>query len=286
MEKILEINSLSKSYPGFALKDISLTLPYGYIMGLIGPNGAGKTTIIKLIMNLIMKNDGNIRIFGKDHQQYEDEIKQRIGFVYEIPAFYENLKLWQTISILAPFYTSWDQSIFEQYSQKFKLPLYKQFKELSKGMKMKFAITFALSHHADLIILDEPTSGLDPVFRRNFLNELSEIIQDEKKGVLYSTHITSDLEKIADYVTLIDEGELIFSDRTDNILNHWGILKADKNYIISPEIEVKGICRKEFGLEALITDVDTIKNNLPNGVLVEKTTLEEIMFFLNGEDHD
>ena len=119
MENILEINSVCKDYPGFALKDISFKLPHGYIMGLIGPNGAGKTTIIKLIMNLIMKSGGDIQVFGKDHQQYEDEIKQRIGFVYEIPAFYENLRLYQTISILAPFYNAWDHTTFEQYSKKF-----------------------------------------------------------------------------------------------------------------------------------------------------------------------
>lgn len=284
MKNILELKSVSKSYPGFSLKNISFNLPYGYIMGLIGPNGAGKTTIIKLIMNLIMKNGGQILVFGKEHQKFEAEIKERVGFVYEIPAFYENLRLFQTIAILAPFYSQWDGSRFERYTQQFQLPLDKKFKQLSKGMKMKFAIAFALSHHADLIILDEPTSGLDPVFRRTFLMELSDIIQDEKKGVLYSTHITSDLEKTADYVTLINDGEIIFSDKTDDILNHWKIIRAARNFNFPDNIEVKGMYRKEFGMDALVANAGPFKNNVPEGVVVERATLEDIMFLLNGNN--
>ncbi|MCP4148810.1 MAG: ABC transporter ATP-binding protein, partial [bacterium] len=158
MENILEIKSIRKEYNGFTLKDISFELPYGYIMGLIGPNGSGKTTTIKLIMNLLRRNSGEIKMFGLDNLENEMEIKSRIGFVYDDPHFYENLTLAQMKNIIAPFYTKWDEELFRKYISEFELPLKKAIKTLSKGMHMKFALAIALSHHAELIIMDEPTS--------------------------------------------------------------------------------------------------------------------------------
>ena len=172
MENVIEIQNLRKNYDDFTLKDVSFSLPEGYVMGLIGPNGAGKTTIIKLIMNLIMKNGGNIKIFGKNHTEHEVEIKSRIGFVYDTPNYYEHLNLKQIKNIIAPFYSNWDEPVFVSLVDKFDLPLKKTIRKFSRGMVMKAAIAIALSHHADLIIMDEPTSGLDPVFRRELLDLL------------------------------------------------------------------------------------------------------------------
>ncbi len=164
MENVLEIKDLRKNYEDFHLQNISFILPEGYIMGLIGPNGAGKTTIIKLIMHLINKNSGTIKLFGKDLDEHEVEIKSRIGFVYDNPNYYEHLNLRQIKSIIAPFYDNWDENVFKDLVDKFELPLKKIIKKFSRGMIMKAAIAIALSHHADLIVMDEPTSRLDPVF--------------------------------------------------------------------------------------------------------------------------
>lgn len=287
MEDILKITGLRKEYPDFVLKDISLNLPCGYIMGLIGPNGSGKTTIIKLIMNLIQKQSGNISIFGLDHVLFEDQIKERIGFVYEVPEFYGSLKLHQTVAILAPFYKNWDHKLFLSYCQKYQIPLDRKFKHLSKGEKMKFSITLALSHQADLLILDEPTSGLDPVFRREFLFTLADILQDEGKSVLYSTHITSDLDRVADYVTLVQNGMIKVSDSKDNIINNWGIIKTDRSFSLPSGIDIKGKHAGQYGVEILTSDINKAKKLLPGEMIVERARLEDIMFLINkGEKND
>ena len=182
MENILEIQSLNKSFKDFSLKDVSFKLPYGFIMGLIGPNGAGKTTIIKLIMNLLLKDSGDITVFGRDHQKHEAYVKSRIGFVYDTPPFFPGLKLGKIRKIIAPFYDTWDEKRFLELMDQFDLPIKRRFSKLSQGMKMKFSLVIALSHNADLILMDEPTSGIDPVFRRELLGILLELIQNEQKS--------------------------------------------------------------------------------------------------------
>jgi ABC-2 type transport system ATP-binding protein len=287
MEHILEIQSLRKEYNDFTLRDISFKLPYGYIMGLIGPNGAGKTTTIKLIMNLLQKNGGAIKLFGQDHIHHEVEIKERIGFVYDLPHFYEHLTLKQMKSIIAKFYKRWDENVFQQYIQDFDLPLRKRIKTLSRGMKMKYALAIALSHHADLIIMDEPTSGLDPVFRRELLEILSHVIQDEKKSILFSTHITSDLERIADFITFLHDGELVFTNSKDEILENYGIVKGGKE-LLSQELKgfMLGIRESEFGFEALTSNRGEVHRRFKQELVVEKATLEDIMFLLiKGNKH-
>ncbi len=238
MNSVLEIRNLRKEYEGFALKDVTFSIPQGYIMGLIGPNGAGKTTIIKLILNLVKKNGGEVRLFGMDHLADEVAIKSRIGFVHDAPLFYEFLSLAQIKRIIARFYRQWDDAVFARFAAEFELPLKKRFKELSRGTKMKFALALALSHHADFIIMDEPTSGLDPVFRRELLEKLAELLQDERKSILFSTHITSDLERIADYITFLNQGEIVFSSSKDEILESWGIVRGGRE-LLNEEI---GVC--------------------------------------------
>ncbi len=282
MENVLEIQKLRKNYGDFVLQDVSFSLPEGYIMGLIGPNGAGKTTIIKLIMNLIMRHGGTIKIFGKDNLQNEVEVKSRIGFVYDNPNYYEHLNLKQIKNIIRPFYKEWDEKVFMNLVDKFELPLKKTIKKFSRGMVMKAAIAIALSHHADFIIMDEPTSGLDPVFRRELLDLLYELLQSEKKSILFSTHITSDLERIADYITFINHGKIVFSKSKDEVFENYALVKGG-NDLLNEETKTwfAGIRKSQFGFEALTDNVNKIRKNFGSNVVIDKANLEDIMYFSN-----
>ncbi|WP_130806041.1 ABC transporter ATP-binding protein [Senegalia massiliensis] len=277
---MLKVQSLNKKFKNFELKNVSLNLEPGYIMGFIGPNGAGKTTTIKLIMNLIKRDSGSIEIFGLDNKEYERKVKERIGFAYDESYFYEDLTIKQMKNIVAPFYSKWDEKVFKEYMKKFSLDENMKIKTLSKGMKMKFSLSIALSHNADLIIMDEPTSGLDPVFRREILDILYDVIQDENKSIFFSTHITTDLEKIADYITFINDGEIVFSKPKDEILEQYKVIKGGKE-ILSSEVKSKfiGIRETNVGFEALTDNKDIIKKLSKDKVLIEKPSLEDIMFY-------
>jgi ABC-2 type transport system ATP-binding protein len=287
VEDALGINGLAKDYGDFRLKNVTFALPRGYIMGLIGPNGAGKTTIIKLLLNLLRRDEGNVRIFGLDNLASEVEVKSRIGFVHDAPVFYEHLTLRKLKDTVAPFYRSWDDRAFFRLIEEFDLPLGKRFSRLSRGLKMKFALALALSHRADLLILDEPTSGLDPVFRRELLAKLSAFIQDEGKSVLFSTHITSDLERIADFITFIHNGEVVFSSPRDEILEKWAVVKGGSELLAEKYRSLfRGIRRREFVVQALTADGADARRRLGKDTLIEKASLEDIMFFLTrGNGH-
>ncbi len=281
MENVLEINKLVKTYEGFALKEVSFALPKGYIMGFIGPNGAGKTTTIKLILNLIRRESGSIQVFGMDNIRDEVAVKSRIGFVHDAPLFYDYLGLHQIKNIIAPFYKRWDDAVYKRLFSEFDLPEGKKFKELSRGTRMKFALVLALSHHADLIIMDEPTSGLDPVFRRELLEKLAQLLQDEEKSILFSTHITSDLERIADYITFINAGQVVFSSAKDALLEQWGIIKGGKELLNeSTRSLFRGIRLHEYGFEALTSDCERVRRTFNGQVVIERATLEDIMFYI------
>ena len=282
MNKILEINNVEKNFEGFKLDNINFSLNKGYIMGFIGPNGAGKTTTIRLIMNLLKKNSGDIKIFGMDNVSDEVAIKDRIGFVYEESYFYEHLTVKKMKEIIAPFYSRWDDEKFNEYCDIFGLLPRKKIKDLSKGTKMKFSLAVALSHNAELLILDEPTSGLDPVFRDKLMDILREEIQDENKSILFSTHITSDLEKIADYITFINNGKIVFSDQKDILLENYKIIKGDTN-ILSAEIknELLGVKENKFGFEALC-NVEKQSMFSQFEVVTEKPSLEQMMVYLSN----
>lgn len=285
-ENLLDIHQLSKKFPDFALQDISFSLKKGYIMGFIGPNGAGKTTTIKLIMNLIKKNAGDIKLFGQDHQFAEKQIKERIGFVYDEQDFFDELKVGEVEKIVAPLYWNWDRQAYAGYLKDFGLPQAKPIKEFSKGMKMKFTLAVALSHQADLLIMDEPTSGLDPVFRQEFLDIILGFV-DERKGVLFSTHITSDLDKIADFVTFINQGRIVFSSSREIILERYGLVKGEKKNLPG-ELRQRliGLREGNFGFEALTDDAQGLRQKF-NDITVERPTLEQIMLFLvKGEKKD
>jgi len=280
MDNILEVKNLRKEYKDFAINNISFNLERGYIMGFIGPNGAGKSTTIKLIMNLIKRKSGDIKLFGLDNIKNEKEVKQKIGFVYDESYFYEELTIKEMAGIIAPFYKNWDRAAFEKYIKEFDLNPKKKIKALSKGMKMKFSLALALSHKAELIIMDEPTSGLDPVFRSEILDILYALIQDEKKSIFFSTHITTDLEKIADYITFINHGEIVFSKLKYDILGQYAIVKGSKD-ILDKDTKKEFISVREnaFGFEALADSASQIKRLFKDKVLLEKASLEDIMVF-------
>lgn len=283
MEKALEIQNLRKDYPKFSLKDVSFSLPRGYIMGLIGPNGAGKTTIIKLILNLITRKSGKILVFGLDNIADERAVRSRIGFVHDEPSFYNYLRLEKVKNIIAPFYESWDDDLFHRLCRDFELPVNKKVGSLSRGMKMKFALALAFSHNADLILMDEPTSGLDPVFRRELLDRLSLLLQDEGKSVLYSTHITSDLERRADYITYIQNGEILFSTTRDEIKDNWAIVKGG-NELLGNEMKglFLGIRRGAFGVKGLTSDAGKARQLLEGkDAVFEKASFDDIVYFLS-----
>lgn len=281
-ENALEIRGLSKEYKGFRLKDVSFTVPSGTIMGLVGANGAGKTTVIKLILNLVRRNAGEIRVFGMDNLAEEKAVKTRIGFVHETPGLIEDAKLRDIKAAVAPFYPKWDEAAFARLAGEFGLPLEKRFKKLSHGTKMKFGLALALAHDADLLVLDEPTSSLDPVFRRELLERLSGVIQDERKAVLFSTHITTDLEPTADHVTLLSRGEVVFSLPKDEIRERWAVVKG------GPELRngagrglFRGVRESAFGVEALTSDIAGVRAAFPSGVVVERASIEDIMVFMD-----
>lgn len=282
MTNTLEISNLSKSYKDFQLKNISFNLPTGYIMGLIGPNGAGKTTIIKTIMNLVMKQSGEIKLFGMDHQNEEVQVKQRIGFVYDTPNFYSHLNLKKLKNVVAPFYQKWDDAVFSDLVNRFDLPTNKPLKKFSRGMAMKAAIAIALSHHADFIIMDEPTSGLDPVVRREMLDLLRDMMQDENKSILFSSHVTTDIEQAADYITYVNNGQVIFSKTKDEVNEEHALVKGG-NELLDEDTRKSLIAVRssDYGFEGLTGNLNASKKVFGDHAVYDKATLEDIMFFNN-----
>jgi ABC-2 type transport system ATP-binding protein len=287
MENIVEMKGVNKRYKDFALQDVSFSIKKGYITGFIGPNGAGKSTTIKLLMNLIKRDSGDIFVFGLDNIAREKEIKERIGFVYDESYFYEELTIREMKRIIAPLYRRWDDLAFQRYIDSFELPTRRKIKHLSKGMKMKFSLAVALSHHADLIIMDEPTSGLDPVFRREILDILADIIQDEEKAVFFSTHITTDLDRIADYITFIDRGRIVFNSPKDEILEQYGIVRGAKELLdADTRKEFIGLRETAVGFEGLTSNVQMAEELFGDEALIETPSLEDIMFYtVRGRRH-
>ncbi|GIN88791.1 ABC transporter ATP-binding protein [Heyndrickxia sporothermodurans] len=285
MEHIIELQHINKSFDGFELKDFSINVRKGYVTGFIGGNGVGKSTTIKLIMNLLQPDSGDISIFGLDYKNHEKEIKQRLGFVYDDNVFYENITLAQMKRIIQPAYHKWDDELFYHYVQAFDLPLNKNIKTFSKGMMMKASLAIALSHHAELIIMDEPTSGLDPIFRRELLDILHDLMQDGEKTIFFSTHITTDLDRIADYITFIHNGEHIFTNEFYKIEEQYAIVKGSVELIDSDtEKEFIGIRKTNLGFEGLTANRNRVDSIFGDMVLIEKANLEDIMFYTKKGD--
>ena len=268
----IEIKNLSKKYTGFSLKDISFTLPSGYIMGLVGENGAGKTTIIKLILDMIKRDNGTITVLGKDNKDHFEFTKQDIGVVLDEIGISGFLKANQIDKIMKNIFTNWYSDVFYNYLKKLSVPTDKKFKEFSKGMKMKMGIAIALSHQPKLLILDEATSGLDPVVRDEFTDILSDFTRDENHSVLISSHIVSDLEKVCDYITFIHSGELILCEEKDRLYEKYCIVQCSESDLY--KIDSSAIISKKispYGAEAVAE-----KSKLPSDLKTMPVDIERL----------
>jgi ABC-2 type transport system ATP-binding protein len=286
MEPALELESVGKAYKGFALADVSFSLPRGYIMGLIGPNGAGKTTLIKLILNLVRRDAGAVRVFGLDNLLHEADIKARMGFVPDEPSFHADVPLRDLAAATAIMYRNWRKDIFAGLVSEFQLPLEKKFKVLSHGTKTKFALALALAHGAELVILDEPTGGLDPVFRRELLDKLAGLLQDERVSILFSSHITSDLERIADFVTFVRAGRVVFSRPQDEIMDSWGVVRGGRELLdAANRAFFDGVRVREHGFEGLTSRIQDARRMFGDRVIVERASLDDIMVLIGKEEN-
>lgn len=281
MDNMLEVTALSKTYTDFTLDNISFRLPEGFIMGLIGPNGSGKTTTIKSILNMIEPDSGSITVFEKDHIEQEQEIKRDIGVVFDNSYFVDEWSMTDVEKAYALFYTGWNSETYWSMLSKFRIAKEKRVKELSKGMQMKLMLACTFSYDAKLLILDEPTSGLDPVSRDELLEILSGYIEDGRHSVLFSTHITSDLEKIADYITYINLGKMIFTGSKEDFVEGYRIVSGDKK-ALTPELKNHMIGTRTFatGYEALIRTQD-IPEDMQADAL--QATIDDIVVFVSRQ---
>ena len=283
-DSILEIQGLTKDYGDFVLDKVSLSLPRGVIMGLIGENGAGKSTTINCILNETQKNSGNILLFGKDHIADEIEIKDKLGVVFDENHFPDIFTPEEIGKFMSGIYSGWDWPLYRQYLEKFELPKGKRIKDFSKGMKVKLAFAVALSHKAELLILDEATSGLDPIIRDDVLDMLIDFVQDETHSVLVSSHITSDLEKVADYITFLHKGKLIFSHEKDDLIDNYGIVSCGAAVFDAlDKSEIIAYRKEDYQYKVLVKDRSAVAKKYPDAI-VGPAKIEEIMlFYVKGE---
>lgn len=278
MNYVLEVNGLKKAYKQKqVLQDVTFNVYEGCISGFIGVNGVGKTTTIKMLLGLVKPDAGEIKIFGMDLKQNQRKIKERIGIVFDNGYLYDDLTIKDMAKIISSAYKSWDQKVFQDYMDRFSLNQKEYIKNLSKGMRMKCALAYALSHHADLLIMDEPTSGLDPQIRRQILQIIQEFVEEEGKSVFFSTHITNDLERCVDDVIMLQEGRVLFQEEKDRLLESHAFVKGNKNWLDQENeslfIELN---QKGFHFEGLTNQKEKVKKRMPQA-LFEKPNIEEIM---------
>jgi len=284
MTDAIWVRGLRKSYQDFTLQNVSITLPWGQVMGFVGENGAGKTTTIKAILQVIQRDEGDIRLLGRPMEGNEKPLREQIGVVLADGQFHDTLTLSSIRKILKNIYTSWDDALFEKLCKQFSLPDNKPFKDFSTGTKRKTAIVAALAPHPRLLILDEPTSGLDPVVREEMLDLFLDFMQKDDHAILFSSHITGDLDKIADSITFLHQGRIIFSRSREDLAENMGLLKCgsaafqglDKSHVLR-------VRKSAFDMEALVDDRRYYASNYSN-VMVQPATTEEIMlFYVRGE---
>lgn len=286
MNNILEVSGLKKNFGNFSLKDVSFSLPKGCITGFIGINGAGKTTTIKSILGLMIKDAGSVKLFGKEIGKNERELKNHIGVVLDDGYFYDDMTLMEMKNIIAPAYSNWDEAVFKNYISHFKLQVKQKISTLSKGMRMKYSIALALAHHADLLIMDEPTSGLDPLIRSELMDILLEFMKEEGKSVFFSTHITSDLDKVADILILIDNGRIVLNEEKDIILDTHGLVKGNKEMLNENTRKLFLKLREtNYNFEGITNKKEVVREQMKN-VIIERPTIEDIMLAYIGGDND
>lgn len=276
---MLKLENVSKSFDNFQLSNISFELEEGFIMGLIGPNGSGKTTLIKIIMNLLNQDDGNIYFMGENIKDNPTKFKENIGFVYDNLYFYENLRVSDFEKTIASFYKNFDCKKFDNYLDKFEISKKAKIKYLSKGQSIKLMLAKALSHNAKLLILDEPTSGLDPIFRKDMIKLIQEELESGDKSAIFSTHITQDLESMADYITFINNGKLVFSESKEFIDENYKIIKGPKELLDNSDIDFIKRKDERYFSEGLFKEA-----GYKNSDNIFKATLEDIFYYMGKEN--
>lgn len=283
MDAILEVKDLTKQYDGFTLDHVSFTVPGGCIMGLIGENGAGKSTTIKAILDLIHRDEGKVTFWGKELAQ-APEMKEDIGVVFDGISFYETLTPARVGRILSEAYKNWDDNLYKEYLQRFSLPADKEIKGLSKGMKAKLCIAAALGHRPKFLILDEATSGLDPVMRDDMLDVFLEFVQDEEHSILMSSHITTDLEKVADYITFIHKGQMMFCKPKDELRYRYGVVRCGAAVFGQMDSADVLAWRKEaYQWDVLVPDKEKARRLYKNAVVDDATIDDILLLYVKGE---
>ena len=275
MENVIEINGLTKKYQKFTLDNITLSVPTGSVMGFIGANGAGKSTTIKAILGLYKRDGGEVKVFGEDSEKLSNETREKIGVVFDTMPFPKNLTVTMLDKVFSGIYKSWDSEKFFGYITRFELPLKKKLSSFSRGMEMRLSIAAAMSHNPSLLVLDEPTGGLDPVMRSEILDIFLEFMQDETHSILISTHITSDLEHIADYICFINKGKIVFTEERNEMLEKYRVLKCtEEDLQAMDKADIIGMRKGRYSNEVLTMNADKYPS-----MTADKPTIEEIMVY-------
>ncbi len=287
MENILELQQVSKRFPGsdFALENVTFSLPYGSILGFVGENGAGKTTTIGCILNTITKDSGTVKLFGKEMTDADTDMREKIGVVYDGDNFPVYWTAAQLAKVMAGFYKQWDNILFQKFLKEYKLPANQKIKQYSRGMTMKLAIAVALSHHPQLLILDEATGGLDPVVRDGMLDTFLDFVQEEDHSVLLSSHITGDLEKVADYITFIHNGKLIMTVSKNDLVYNYAVMRCRENQF--PALDPADIItyrKRDFQIDVLVSDYKTMQRKYKD-IVTDRASVDEIFLLLVRGEH-
>ena len=289
MNAILEVQGLTKQYKksDFRLNDISFSLPGGAIMGLVGENGSGKTTTIGCILNTLIKESGTVKIFGKEMDDKSADIRDGIGVVFDANNFSDDLTATKISSVMRRIYSDWDDDSFCEYLSKFELPAKQKIKSFSRGMAMKLGIAAALSHRPKLLILDEATSGLDPIVREEILGIFLDFVCDDDHSILFSSHITADLEKIADYITFIHNGSMIFSEKKDELIYNYGMIRCTSAQF--PKIDAHDILaykKQDYQIDVLVSDKRAAEKKYRD-FIIDNVSVENIMLLhIKGEKNE
>lgn len=282
MEHILELQQVSKMFPksNFALENMTFSIPYGSILGFVGENGAGKTTTIGCILNTIAKDSGTIKLFGKEMSDADTDMREKIGVVYDGDNFPSYWTAKQLSKVMAGLYSQWDHSLFQRYLEAFHLPENQKIKQYSRGMTMKLAIAAALAHHPQLLILDEATSGLDPIMRDEMLDVFLDFVQEENHSILLSSHITSDLEKVADYITFIHNGKLVLTASKNDLVYHYAVMRCKESQFLSLDPkDILAYRKRDFQIDVLVSNSKDAQRKYKD-VVIDHVSVDEIMLLL------
>lgn len=279
----VEFRHVYKKRKNFSIENLNITIPRGYITGFIGPNGSGKTTTIQMLMDIVQADQGEIKIFDKSHKNHQ--VKQNIGFVYDDLYMYEDFTIKKMKSFIAPLYETWNEELFKKYLRMFELPYGQRIKQFSKGMKMKCSLLFALAHEPEFIVMDEPTSGLDPIFRRELLEILQELMVRENQTIFISTHITTDLDRIADHIIFIHNGQIVFQKSMEEIREHFHLVKGSLALLDSDTRNLfTNVRENSLGFTALFEGEPSLFKEFADEIVIEPATLEDVMYFMTRKE--